>query len=173
MQLHNAWLCNPVGWSAGHSAKKLLDLWPSSPYRQTTISIAWIMSPVPVPLSMRLIRDALLLVAGFVCASGRASAECGDYVRIGGESLTSPVAHADRSRESPRPCRGLFCSARSSSTPATPPASQIRPAEPRTSATAVVAFRVANGARVESLPSLAPRPTPGHPASVFHPPRVG
>jgi hypothetical protein len=133
-------------------------------------------------------RAAMLLAAVALSSPGRASAECGDYITVGGKSAmahhepapdtpaTTPTAQSETRPAAPgkRPCRGPNCSAS--------PAKEFPPVPPAPSAgpQAKEHARLPETARDSGADprdpfardNTSPRPI-RRATSVFHPPRIG
>jgi hypothetical protein len=121
-----------------------------------------------LPVRPTRLGPALLLVAVGWFAPGRAAAECGDYVTIGGR----PVAHAEGTIPGPLgPCPGPSCSPPPAPDPAPLSGGAPVPTAPDQSAD-WTAGRPAVGepGTLFSFPPSAGWPS-ARPVPVFHPPR--
>jgi hypothetical protein len=113
---------------------------------------------------------ALLPAVVMLCCAGRASAGCGDYVRIVGPDgqVQSPVGHDPMPGE--RPCQGPNCSGGPKAPAPIPPAP--------TGPAPVVKGLVPHADRHGGLRTAGCLPPPADaspvrlPTSIFHPPRA-
>ncbi|MBX9627975.1 MAG: hypothetical protein K2X82_29515 [Gemmataceae bacterium] len=121
--------------------------------------------------SLRTVAALALLTAGVAFAPGRAAAQCGDYVRIGGASTAGHDQHDPGVPTPDKPCHGPGCSGHPA-TPVVPVTAPGAGGSPEWAARLTADLAPA-ASRLETLPLTSETGAVSRPGSIFHPPRAG